>query len=108
MTSSKDNDKTVANQALSRIYRGAHEMFAECVVLARYFWNMEMRLLKALGVMPLLASRAWLLVVLGFVLLAAVPPLGTVFVLTAFAAVPMEPSGENGFIVPLRKPDMMA
>lgn len=83
-------------------------MFAECVVLARYTWNMEMRLLKALGVMPLFVSRAWLLFVLGFMLLAATPPLGVVFVLTAFAALPMDPSGENGYIVPLRKPDTMA
>lgn len=99
-------DRDPEKQQLHTAYAGVHESVArllmEGAALARYGWNMEMRLLKAVGVMPLFVSRWWLFIVLGFALLAFVPPVGLAFLLTAMAAGQMDPSAKNEFIVPLK------
>lgn len=49
-------------------------------------WNLEMRLLIAVGLMPYFVRHGWLLFGIGVLLLAVVFPLGIVFTVTGVAA----------------------
>jgi hypothetical protein len=105
MRAEDDGGKAEAYQALSILYRRAVEMSAELLVLARYVWNMEMKLLKVARVMPLFVAYPWLLVVLAFLLPVIAPPLGAVFWITGIAAGFADASADHEFIVPLRVRD---
>lgn len=62
-----------------------------------------MGLLKSIVLMPCFAKNWWLFLVVGFMLLAFVMPLGVAFVVSAFAAGQMDPKAADDFIVPLRQ-----
>jgi hypothetical protein len=99
-------EKEDLNNAFSGIYKGLSNIFDECMVVGRYSWNMEMRIIKSVGVMPFFMSRWWLFVVLGFLLLAFVLPIGVAFIITAFSAGQMNPRAQDEFKVPLRRAAM--
>lgn len=106
MSGSQKNDKDDLGKAYFGINDGVFGILAGCSVIGRYLWNVQMRFLRSIGVMPFFVSHWWLFLVLGFVLLAIVMPLGVVFVGTAFAASQMAPKSQDDFIVPLRQGDM--
>lgn len=74
-------------------------------VVGRYWWNLQMQLLVATGIMRLFRAQWWLFLVAGFLLLAFVIPVGVAFVVSAFCAGAMNPKAEDNFIVPLRHED---
>ncbi len=71
-------------------------------VIGRYWWNIQMKLLQKVGIMPVFKAYSWLFWVVGFLLLAFLYPLGVAFVVSAFCAGTKDPKAENDFIVPLR------
>ncbi|SNR74783.1 hypothetical protein SAMN06265378_1295 [Paracoccus sediminis] len=71
-------------------------------VVGRYWWNIQMKLLQKVGVMPFFRAHWWLFLVVGFFLLAFLYPIGVAFVVSAFCAGAKDPKAENDFIVPLR------
>lgn len=75
-------------------------------VVGRYWWNVQMHLLQKIGIMPVFRTHWWLFFVVGFLLLAFVPPIGIAFVISAFCAGAMDPESNNDFIVPLRREDL--
>ncbi|QPZ92585.1 hypothetical protein [Thioclava electrotropha] len=81
---------------------------ASLAVVGRYWWNMQMRLLIATGMMRLFRAQWWLFIVVGFALLAFVFPLGVAFVVSAFCAGPMNPKAESDYLVPLKRDDIAA
>lgn len=81
---------------------------ASLAVVGRYWWNMQMRLLIATGVMRFFRAQWWLFILLGFVLLAFVFPLGVAFVVSAFCAGEMDPKAKDNFLVPLKHDDLAA
>ena len=70
--------------------------------IAASIWNMQMKVLIAVGVMPFLVQRPWLLFAIAFALLAFVFPLGIVFVVTGMAAMHFDAKPEDRFLVDLR------
>ena len=74
-------------------------------VIGRYWWNLQMQLLVATGTMRFFRAYWWLFLVVGFLLLAFVMPVGVAFVVSAFCAGAMDPKAEDNFIVPLRHED---
>lgn len=103
MSSDGKNEKQDLDAAFGNIQDGVTGMLSGVGIFARYLWNMQMRLLQSIGLMRFFRTNWWLFLVLGCLLLAFVLPLGTVFVVTAFAAGKMDPKAENDFIVPLRR-----
>jgi hypothetical protein len=103
VSNNSKGEKEDLNDAFSGINDGLSGIFYECMVVGRYIWNMEMRMLRSVGVMHFFVSRWWLFVVLGFLLLAFVMPIGVAFLFTAYAAGQMAPKGQDEFIVPLRR-----
>lgn len=75
---------------------------ASLAVVGRYWWNMQMRLLIATGVMRFFKAHWWLFVVVGFALLAFALPLGVAFIVSAFCAGEMNPKAEDDYLVPLK------
>lgn len=67
-------------------------------------WNLEMRLLIAIGLMPYLVRHGWLLIGIAFVLLAVVFPLGIIFTVTGVAAMNYGAEAGNNFIIDLKRP----
>lgn len=70
--------------------------------LGRSIWNLEMHLLRSLGLMTYFVRAPWLLLVLGIALLVVIFPIGSVFFLTWLAALAKDPGPENEFMVVLR------
>lgn len=103
MSKNSSDEKEDIQDALSGINDGLSNILDECMVVGRYIWNMEMRILKSAHVMPYFVSHWWLFVALGFFLLAFVMPLGVAFVFTAIAAGQMGPKSKDEFKVPLRR-----
>jgi len=75
---------------------------ASLAIVGRYWWNMQMRLLIATGVMRFFKAHWWLFVVVGFALLAFALPLGVAFIVSAFCAGEMDPKAEDDYLVPLK------
>lgn len=76
---------------------------ASLAVVGRYWWNLQMRLLVATGTMRFFKAQWWLFLIVGFLLLAFVLPLGVAFVVSSFCAGEMDPKAKDNFIVPLRR-----
>lgn len=72
-------------------------------VVGRFWWNLQMRLLVATGTMRFFKAQWWLFLIVGFLLLAFVLPLGVAFVVSSFCAGEMDPKAKDNFIVPLRR-----
>ena len=75
---------------------------ASLAVVGRYWWNIQMRLLIATGVMRFFKSQWWLFIVVGVALLAFALPVGVAFIVSAFCAGEMNPKAENDYLVPLK------
>lgn len=75
---------------------------ASLAVVGRYWWNMQMRLLIATGMMRFFRAQWWLFIVVGFALLAFALPLGVAFIVSAFCAGEMNPKAEDDYLVPLK------
>ncbi|RUU11017.1 hypothetical protein EOD08_32375 [Mesorhizobium sp. M6A.T.Ca.TU.002.02.2.1] len=67
-------------------------------------WNLEMKLLIAVGIMPYLVRHGWLLFGIAFALLAVVFPLGIVFTVTGIAAMNYGVEARSDFIIDLKRP----
>ncbi|RWP83477.1 MAG: hypothetical protein EOR11_23455 [Mesorhizobium sp.] len=67
-------------------------------------WNLEMKLLIAVGLMPYIVRHGWLLFGIALVLLAVVFPLGIVFTVTGIAAMNYGAEAGNSFIIDLTRP----
>ncbi len=102
MSSGGGNEKQDLNAAYGNVHSGVTGALSGVSIFARHLWNMQMRLLQYVGLMRFFKANWWLFLVFGFLLLAFVMPLGTIFVVTAFAASQMDPKAEDDFIVPLR------
>ena len=66
-------------------------------------WNVQMKLIIALGLMDFFVKRSWLLFALAVVLLAVFYPLGLVFSVTGITAMNYGAKAENQFIVNANK-----
>lgn len=98
-TNNKSPDHDIAYGDASE---GVAAASASLAVLGRYWWNLQMQLLVATGIMRFFRAYWWLFLVAGFLLLAFVMPLGVAFVVSAFCADTPDRKAENNFIVPLR------
>ncbi len=102
------NDKTPDHHvAFGAANEGFAAASASLAVVGRYWWNLQMRLLAATGTIQFFKTHWWLFLIVGFLLLAFVVPLGLAFVVSAFCAGAMDPKAKNNFIVPLRQEDVV-
>ncbi|MGQ3486959.1 hypothetical protein [Roseovarius pacificus] len=100
------NDKTPDHHiAYGAATEGVAAASTSLGVIGRYLWNLQMRLLVSTGTMRLFRAHWWLFLVVGFLLLAFVMPVGVAFVISAFCAGAMNPRAEDNFVVPLRHLD---
>lgn len=76
---------------------------ASLAVVGRYWWNMQMRMLIAIGAIGLFKAHWWLFLIVGFVLMAFILPLGLAFFVSAYCALGMGPEAEENYIVPLKQ-----
>lgn len=81
---------------------------ASLAVVGRHWWNLQMRLLVATGTMRFFKAQWWLFLIVGFLLLAFVLPLGVAFVVSSLCAGEMDPKAKDDFIVPLRQGGLKA
>jgi hypothetical protein len=72
-------------------------------VVGRYWWNLQMRLLVFTGTIGLFKKHWWLFLIVGFLLMAFILPLGLAFVVSAFCAGLLNPEAEDNYIVPLKQ-----
>ena len=96
------NEKPDSHVAYGAAMDGLSAVASSVSVVGRYWWNVQMKLLQKIGVMPVFRAHWWLFLVVGFILLAFLFPIGVAFVVSAFCAGAMDPKAENDFIVPLR------
>lgn len=102
----QDNDKKPdSHVAYGAAMDGMSAVVSSVSVVGRYCWNIQMQLLLKIGVMPIFRKHWWLFCVVGFFLLAFLPPLGVAFIVSAFCAVQMDPKATENFLVPLRQED---
>lgn len=81
---------------------GFAALASSVAIVGRYWWNVQMQLLQKLRIMSLFKAHWWLFLVVGFILLAFLPPVGIAFILSAWCAGRMDPRGKDDFIVPLK------
>lgn len=81
---------------------GVAAVIASVSIVGRYWWNVQMQILQKVGIMPLFKAHWWLFFIVGFLLLALLPPLGIVFVISSWCAGQLDPKSEDDFVVPLR------
>lgn len=102
----RDNNKEPeSNIAYGAAMDGLSALMSSVGVVGRFFWNLQMQLLLKVGIMPLFRNLWWLFIVVGFILLGLIPPLGIAFVVSAFCAGQMDPKAKDNYIVPLRHED---
>lgn len=94
--------KTDADVALDATKDSIVSIGASVLIVGRYWWNCQMRLLRAVGLMPAFRSNGWLFFLVGALLFFVFFPLGVVFAFSAWSAGQMELEAENDFIVPLK------
>jgi len=98
----RDQQSVDSHVAFGAAAEGFDAVRSSLAIIGRYFWNLQMKLLLAIGVMPLFRAYWWLFLVVAVLLLAFVNPLGIAFTITAFCATQMEPTAKANFIVPLK------
>lgn len=81
---------------------GMAALAASVAIVGRYWWNVQMQILQKIGLMSLFKANWWLFLVVGFLLLAFLFPLGVAFIVSSWSAGQMDPKAEADFIVPLR------
>lgn len=96
-------DKTPEHHvAFGAMQDGLAAATTSLAVVGRYWWNLQMRLLIATGVMRFFRAQWWLFIVAAFALLAFALPLGVAFTVSALCAGEMNPKAENNYLVPLK------
>ena len=104
-----NNDKKPdSHVAYGAAMDGVSAVASSVSVVGRYWWNVQMQLLQKTGIMPVFRAHWWLFLVVGFLLLAFLMPIGIAFVISAFCAGAMDPKSKNDFIVPLRRDELEA
>jgi hypothetical protein len=103
-----NDNKPDSHIAYGAAMDGVSAVVSSVSVVGRYWWNVQMQLLQKTGIMPVFRTHWWLFLVVGFLLLAFLPPIGAAFVISAFCAGVMDPKSKNDFIVPLRRDDVDA
>ncbi|MER9915400.1 MULTISPECIES: hypothetical protein [unclassified Mesorhizobium] len=68
-------------------------------------WNIQMRLLIAVGLMPFVQKYPWVLFALAFVLLALVLPVGLAFIATGISALNYNVRAKDQFLADLERRD---
>lgn len=76
----EEKKKASFEESILEMYRGFRKIC--CIV-----WNLEMKLIKAIGLMPLFRKTGWSFVILAFLLLAVAFPLGMIFTVTGLVVV---------------------
>ena len=94
--------KTDTDAAVDAAMNGISSIGSNMLIVGRYWWNIQMKIIQATGVMPVFKSHVWLFWVVGFLLLIFLFPLGIAFAFSAWCAGQMELDVENDFIVPLK------
>ncbi len=97
----RKSDKDDLDKAYAGINDGVSGIFSGIAIFGRYLWNAQIRFLKSIGIMHIFVSHWWLFLIVGFVLLAFVMPVGLVFLGSALAAIQMNPDSKDDYIVPL-------
>jgi hypothetical protein len=97
-----DNKKPDSHVAYGAAIEGISAVAGSVSIVGRYWWNLQMNLLQKIGVMPIFKSYGWLFLIVGFLLLAFMLPLGIAFIVSAWSAGQMDPKAEDDYIVPLR------
>ena len=77
-------------------------IFGAVVQILSLAWNFEMKLFKAIRLMPMLVKHPVLFAVIGLLSLAFSPPIGVVFCLTAFAAMHKGVDRRRSFVIKIR------
>lgn len=98
-----DDKKPDSHVAYGAAMDGVAAIAASVSIVGRYWWNRQMQLLQKIGLMPLFKAHWWLFLVVGFLLLAFLFPLGIAFIVSSWSAGQMDPKAANDFIVPLRQ-----
>jgi hypothetical protein len=96
-------ERTIPRSEFQRLEASLNEMVSIAGRVAASIWNMQMKALIAVGVMPFLVQRPWLLFVIAFALLAVVFPLGVVFTVTGMAAIHFDCKSEDRFLIDLSR-----
>jgi hypothetical protein len=99
----KSPDHWVAYGAASE---GIAAASASIAVVGRYWWNLQMQFLVAIGAMRFFKAHWWFFLIVGFLLLAFVLPLGVAFVVSAICTGEMSPRAEDNYIVPLKREEV--
>lgn len=102
----EDDKKPDSHVAYAAFMDGVAAVGSSISVVGRYWWNLQMRLLVKIGVMPIFRAHWWIFLIVGFILLAFVFPFGVAFAVSAFCAAQMEPKAINDFVVPLRRENL--
>jgi hypothetical protein len=100
-----NNNKPESHVAYGAAMDGVSALVSSVAVVGRYYWNIQMQLLVMAGIMPLFRRHWWLFFLVGFILLAFIPPLGIAFIVSVFCAGHMDPKAKDNYIVPLRQED---
>lgn len=87
-----------------RVEQSLNEMIPIIGRVLGSVWNLEMKLLIAVGVMPYLVRHGWLLFGIAFALLAVVFPLGIVFTVTGIAAINYGAQARSNFMIDVKRP----
>lgn len=99
----KDYDKKPDSHiAYGAAMDGVAAAAASGAIVGRYWWNVQMQILRKIGIMPFFKARWWLFLVVGFLLLGFLFPLGVAFLISSLCAGEMDPKADDDFIVPLR------
>lgn len=86
-----------------QLAESAYSLLETAINIAGSLWNLEMVLLKKIGLMPYFVRMPWIFLVVGFSFLALLFPIGIIFALTAFAAIHFQASSKNEFSVRIPK-----
>lgn len=95
---------TAPRSDFQRVEDSLNEMIPMVGRVLGSVWNLEMRLLIAVGLMPYFVRHGWLLFGLAILLLAVVFPLGIVFTVTGVAAMSYGAEAGSNFIIDLQRP----
>ncbi|MCD1627866.1 hypothetical protein K7H22_17845 [Seohaeicola saemankumensis] len=100
---SQSNKPAEHDVAYAAAMNGVFAVGESLAVLGRYWWNLQMRILVATGAIGLFKAHWWLFLIVGFLLMAFILPLGLAFVVSAFCAGLLDPKAEDNYIVPLKQ-----
>lgn len=94
--------KPDSHVAYGAVMDGVTAVITSVSIVGRYWWNFQMKILQKIGILPLFKAYWWLFLIVGLFLLAFLPPLGILFVISSWCAGQMNPKSVDNFVVPLR------